>query len=285
MRISIMSVSVAALVLAAVGCAPAADEAVGQATEAQQTGQTVVTVVTEPGALAYLDAHGYSFAERFAGVAAGVHGDDHRLRSVGDPFEVQTYGVGSNLASADPFRETGPVTSKTACVGGGATGRANGFPFGGICSPISDGRLIKDGANGCPLADGTRIALGESAFVTSVGRVSKLAEHQDAPRVVCGAAPYQDNVSRTWRKMSTAAMIWESCAAGLQIACDEDHPCRDEYVCMRGLPDPARPDPKKGTCMPGYVLAQLEIDAHKVPGASAPCLSQHGKSVTVSTCP
>jgi len=205
---------------------------------------------------------------------------DLAMRSVGDPFEVHDYAANTSLASADPFRETGPVASRLACIGGGATGRDNGFPLGGICAPISDGRLIKDGASGCALGDGTRIGLGESAYIGANGRSRKDADRSGAARVVCGAAPYQDNVSRTWGRMSTAAMIWESCAAGLQIACDEDHPCRDEYVCMRTLPDPHAPDPKKGTCMPGYVLAQLEIDAHKVPGTKAPCLQQTGKAVT-----
>lgn len=195
---------------------------------------------------------------------------DPTMRSVGDPFEVHDY-----TPNADPFRERGPVTSRASCTGGGATGRDNGFPFGGICAPISDGRLLKDGATGCAV-EGGRIALGASAYVAANGRVTATPDRPDAPRVVCGAAPYQDNVSRTWGKMSTAAMIWQSCAAGLQIACDEDHPCRDEYVCMRTLPDPSRPDPKKGTCMPGYVLAQLEIDAHKVPETRAPCLSPDG---------
>ncbi len=208
---------------------------------------------------------------------------DHALRSVGDPIEVHRYSYGPTLAAADPFKDSGPVVSSSACLTGGKTGRDNGFPFGGICSPIS-GALIKDGSSRCNLQEGGSIALGESAYVSKQGRTTKTPDRNGAPRVVCGAAPFQDNVASTWGKMSTAAMIWQSTAPGLQIACDEDHPCRDEYVCMRGLPDPNGPDPRKGTCMPGYVLAQLEIDAHRVPGTTAPCIQTPAGSTSVTTC-
>ena len=56
-------------------CSPEAEEDAASSAAEQQSDKTAVTVVTEPSALAYLDTHGYSFAERFAGAPAGAKGD------------------------------------------------------------------------------------------------------------------------------------------------------------------------------------------------------------------
>ena len=194
-------------------------------------------------------------------------------RSIGDPVEWRDYRVGSALSAADHFKERGPVlTAKDRnCVVGRPTGWDHGFPYGGICTS-NTGKLIRHGEKGCTISGGKRIKLGASAYIDRAGNVRKYRPYGGAPRVVCGASPFGNHVANTWGRMSTAAMIWRSVAGGLQISCDENHPCRDEYVCMRTLPNPksSRPNPRKGTCMPGYVLSQLEIDAHKVPGTSVP---------------
>lgn len=216
------------------------------------------------------------------------------VRQVGDPYEVQSYSTGTPRqawATATFFSERGPlVASRTvACSSGGQTGRENGFPFGGICSPISGGEGVADllessRAPACAVTGGS-VPLGASAWVTREGRISQ-ARVDGAREIVCGLAPFQGRVSATWGHMSTAAMAWNSVAPGFQPACDEDNPCRDEYVCMRRLPGatPSERDPHKGTCMPGYVLAQLEIDSHKVPDAPAPCMTKRDGRV-VDSCP
>lgn len=192
------------------------------------------------------------------------------LRSVGDPFELQKYSVNTKgllWALAKPSLDRGPIASSVACIGGGETGRDKGFPFGGICEPKNGGLLVdeldKHLETGCRASDGI-VALGESGYLTTKGVVvTKSAP--GAREVVCSLAAFR--ASKTWGYMSTAAMAWNSISPGFQLACDIDHPCRDEYVCMRRLPraDKALRDPARGTCQPGYLLNQLEIDAHKVP--------------------
>ncbi len=192
------------------------------------------------------------------------------LRSIGDPFELQKYSVNTKgllWALAQPGLDRGPLAGTVACIGGGETGRDKGFPFGGICEP-KNGKLLveeleKKLDTGCKATDGI-VALGESGFLTSTGTVVTKAT-AGAREVVCSLAAFR--ASKTWGYMSTAAMAWNSISPGFQLACDVDHPCRDEYVCMRRLPraDKSLRDPTKGTCQPGYLLNQLEIDAHKVP--------------------
>lgn len=194
-------------------------------------------------------------------------------RSVGDPYQRHAYSAHSTMAMVHPFQENGPVAQIGSCFTGGATGRSEGFPFAGVCNPISSMRLIKEGAGECYTQDGA-IALGESAYVSKVGTITKQPDRPGARRVVCSAAPTQGRVSSNWGYMSTAAMIWNSTAPGFQAGCDEDDPCRDEYVCMRQLPHPerAKRDPRQGVCVPGYVLAQLEIDSHLIPNTTSVCI-------------
>ena len=194
------------------------------------------------------------------------------LRSVGDPFELQKYSVHTPKmlwATAAPALDRGPLGGAVKCLGGGETGRDMGFPYGGICEP-KNGKLVVDELDqhletGCKAKDGI-IALGESGFLTGAGVVvTKEPIGAPAREVVCSLAAFR--AGKTWGYMSTAAMAWSSTSPGLQLACDLDHPCRDEYVSMRRLPraDRSLRDPSKGTCQPGYLLNQLEIDAHKVP--------------------
>ncbi|MEO7092578.1 MAG: hypothetical protein ABI175_04955 [Polyangiales bacterium] len=194
-------------------------------------------------------------------------------RAVGDPFELQEYSVGTIgllWATARPELDRGPLAGASAmakCIGGGETGRDKGFPYGGICEP-KNGKLLVDALDGhldtgCRASDGV-VPLGESGFLTGSGAVVTKAT-PGGREVVCSLAAFR--ASKTWGFMSTAAMAWNSISPGFQLACDLDHACRDEYVCMRRLPraDRSLRDPSQGTCQPGYLLNQLEIDAHQVP--------------------
>ncbi len=191
-------------------------------------------------------------------------------RFIGDPFEMQKYSVNTKgllWATVTSSIDRGPLAGAVTCIGGGETGREMGFPYGGTCEPKHGSLLVdelKKGVDtGCKASDGV-IALGESGWLTGSGSIVT-KQVQGSSEVVCGLAAFA--AGSTWGFMSTAAMVWNSTASGFQLACDVDHPCRDEYVCMRRLPraDRSLRDPAKGTCQPGYLLAQLEIDAHKIP--------------------
>lgn len=210
-----------------------------------------------------IDGSGY-------GQCVGIYGDPSKdLRAVGDPFEIQKYSVGAGdlWARADAAADFGPLARALPCIGGGPTGREMGFPFGGVCAPTVQ-RLVVDlvaegHSTACPASDGP-VPLGESAYVTASGAIQK-ARVEGGREVVCTFEPFR--AADTWGFMSTAAMVWNSTAPAFLQACDLDRPCRDEYVCMRR---PVRAnaslrDPHQGACVAGYVLAQLEIDAHKVP--------------------
>jgi hypothetical protein len=193
----------------------------------------------------------------------------HDVRAVGDPFEMQKYAVetkGGLWSTADPFLDRGPVVASVHCLGGGETGRDMGFPYGGICEPKNGALLVdeieKKKETGCHASDGV-VAFGDSGYLTSAGVV--VSKGVDGSReLVCGLAPFR--ASKTWGYMSTAAMAWNSISPGWQVACNLEHPCRDEYVCMRRLPRKiAEPGSFVGSCVPGYLLNQLEIDAHKIP--------------------
>lgn len=210
-----------------------------------------------------IDGSGY-------GQCVGLYGDPSKdLRAVGDPFEIQKYSVGaSNLwARADVATDFGPLSRALACIGGGPTGREMGFPFGGVCAPTVQKLVVDLVAEGlstaCPASDGP-VPLGESAYVTSDGTIVK-SKVAGAREVVCTFEPFR--AADNWGFMSTAAMVWNSTAPAFLQACDLDRPCRDEYVCMRRpvRADAGLRDPHQGACVAGYVLAQLEIDAHKIP--------------------
>lgn len=75
------------------------------------------------------------------------------------------------------------------------------------------------------------------------------------PSVACGVIPALQTFSRClaerWPFAECVARTGRP--AGLR-SCDEQHPCRDDYVCARV--------PGGGACLPPYFLFQLRVDGH-----------------------
>jgi hypothetical protein len=64
---------------------------------------------------------------------------------------------------------------------------------------------------------------------------------------------------------------WSSCIIrstrrGLRTACDEQTPCRDDYICQRFFlfenGEVKIPEETRGYCVPNYFLYQLRLDGH-----------------------
>ena len=77
---------------------------------------------------------------------------------------------------------------------------------------------------------------------------------------------------------------WANCLdasvqRGLRAACDEQTPCRGDYICQRlRAPDAQSssvPTEVRGYCVPNYFLYQLRLDGHPDPGHAADETAKH----------
>jgi hypothetical protein len=66
-----------------------------------------------------------------------------------------------------------------------------------------------------------------------------------------------------------AACLDGSTTRGLRTACDDDHPCREDYICQRFFEPTASgfraSAERRGFCVPTYFLFQLRLDGHPAP--------------------
>jgi len=76
------------------------------------------------------------------------------------------------------------------------------------------------------------------------------------PYGVCGRIPLLVNFNRcrAQKKPFAQCLLDNTRPAGMR-ACDDAHPCRDDYIC-------ARTGKAMGACMPPYFLFQLRVDGH-----------------------
>lgn len=75
---------------------------------------------------------------------------------------------------------------------------------------------------------------------------------------VCGGIPSLTDFNRCLaRKIPFRTCIAETVNPRALRACDDERPCRDDYVCAR-VPG----EPQGGACLPPYFLFQLRVDGH-----------------------
>ena len=73
---------------------------------------------------------------------------------------------------------------------------------------------------------------------------------------------------RCANKGNWSECIFASTQRGLRTACDEDTPCRNDYVCQRLFEFDPQASPRvlssyeRGYCVPNYFIFQLRLDGH-----------------------
>lgn len=125
--------------------------------------------------------------------------------------------VGRIRAAADAHRDRVAAVAKRACSGDAyCDGNSVGFP-GGMCT------------TGCGALDGD----------SQCGKIAVLRGFND-----CLA-----------RREPFARCLADNVTPAALRACDDGHPCRDDYICA-GSPG------ARGTCIPPYFLFQMRVDGH-----------------------
>jgi hypothetical protein len=73
---------------------------------------------------------------------------------------------------------------------------------------------------------------------------------------VCGLIPALQGFNTCiGRRRPFEGCIVDNASPAAMRGCDNDHPCRDDYIC-------ARSSSQRGVCMPPYFLFQLRVDGH-----------------------
>ncbi|HEY5934394.1 MAG TPA: hypothetical protein VIU61_07165 [Kofleriaceae bacterium] len=146
--------------------------------------------------------------------------DDNAVGECLPPPERREIGdpceLGPLLPHADPRRDHGPRAVPGPCAEGACNGNRVGFP-GGMCRPACD-RLPADGTCG----------------------------------VIAVLTPFNNCLAR--KRPFPECLAQHVTPAGLR-KCDDQNPCRDDYVC-------ARTASGSGGCTPPYFLFQLRVDGH-----------------------
>ncbi len=146
--------------------------------------------------------------------------DDNAVGECLPPPERREIGdpceLGPLLPNADPRRDHGPRAVPGPCGEGACNGNRVGFP-GGMCRPTCD-RLPADGTCG----------------------------------VIAVLTPFNNCLAR--KRPFPECLAQHVVPAGLR-KCDDQNPCRDDYVC-------ARTPSGSGGCTPPYFLFQLRVDGH-----------------------
>ncbi len=126
--------------------------------------------------------------------------------------------TGTVTQKSDPHRDRVHDVKKTACREGVCEDNSVGFP-GGMCSA------------GCNPKDKNAVC----------GGIAILVDFNDC---IARHKPFESCITQNTRPANLRA-------------CDENRPCRDDYVCAE--------TPNGGGCIPPYFLFQLRVDGHPSP--------------------
>lgn len=184
-------------------------------------------------------------------LAHGAAPPEHR----GFPERDGHDGAGAHCGlGTDPSFETWTCADGLVCepAGDAAIGVCGRRGVGDACEPVTVTRRRTDRGSHAELA----CALG-TCQTNATGFPDGLCTAAcGAEGTTCGAIPGLEpfNACIGRREPFAHCLATTSSPAAL-LACDEDHPCRDDYVC-------ARAPGGEGGCIPPYFLFQLRVDGH-----------------------